>query len=104
MRARIVDWSLLVVVLLEIGTGLWSFLIGDSHGRWLFVAHGALGLALLGVLSAKLRRVTPVVLCTQRTSNVDDCGHLNGGCCTGHSGNRRLVGRRAETDSLSQMA
>lgn len=65
MRARIVDWSLLVVVLLEIGTGLWSFLIGDSHGRWLFVAHGALGLALLGVLSAKLRRVTPVVLCNK---------------------------------------
>jgi hypothetical protein len=36
--------------------------MGDPSGRWLFVAHGALGLAILGVLALKLQRVTPVVL------------------------------------------
>jgi hypothetical protein len=59
MRPRVVDWSLLVLVLLGIGTGLWSFLIGDPQGRVLFIAHGALGIAILGVIAAKLRRVTP---------------------------------------------
>lgn len=62
MRARLVDWSLLILTLLGILTGLWSFLIGDPQGRWLFVAHGALGLAIVGVLIAKVRRVTPTVL------------------------------------------
>lgn len=62
MRARIVDWSLLTLTALGIGTGLWSFLVGDPQGRWLFVAHGALGLAILGVMAPKVRRVTPIVL------------------------------------------
>lgn len=62
MRARVVDWSLLALVIFGIGTGLWSFLVGDARGQWLFVAHGAFGLAILGVLAAKLRRVTPLVL------------------------------------------
>jgi hypothetical protein len=62
MRARIVDWSLLILVLLGVITGLCSFLVGDSQGRLLFVAHGALGIALAGVLVAKLRRVTPLVI------------------------------------------
>lgn len=62
MRPRVVDWSLLALVLLGIGTGLWSFLIGDPQGRLLFVAHGALGIAILGVIAAKLRRVTPLLI------------------------------------------
>jgi hypothetical protein len=62
VRARIVDWSLLLLVLLGIGTGLWSFLVGDPQGYWLFIAHGALGLAIIGVLVPKVRRVTPIVL------------------------------------------
>ena len=62
MRARVVDWSLLMLSLVGIVTGLWSFLMGDPSGQWLFVAHGALGLAVLGVLAAKVRRVTPVTL------------------------------------------
>lgn len=72
MRARLVDWSLLALVLTGIGTGLWSFLVGDPGGHWLFVAHGALGLASLGVLAAKLRRVTPILLTSkgQRLSAV----------------------------------
>src|SRR4051794_30231025 len=62
MRAKVVDWSLLAIVLLGVGTGLWSFLMGQPAGRWLFVVHGALGLAILGVLALKLRRVTPLLL------------------------------------------
>jgi hypothetical protein len=62
MRARVVDWSLLALVLLGIATGLCSFLVGDPQGHLIFVAHGALGLAILGVLAAKLRRVTPLLL------------------------------------------
>ena len=62
MRARSVDWSLLILVLLGVVTGLCSFLVGDPQGRLLFIAHGALGMALVGVLVAKLRRVTPLVI------------------------------------------
>jgi hypothetical protein len=62
MRARVVDWSLLALVLLGIASGLWSFLVGDPQGRLLFIAHGALGIAILGVLALKVRRVTPLVL------------------------------------------
>jgi hypothetical protein len=36
--------------------------MGRPEGRWLFVVHGALGLAILGVLALKLRRVTPLLL------------------------------------------
>jgi DMSO/TMAO reductase YedYZ molybdopterin-dependent catalytic subunit len=57
MRARIVDWALLGLTLVGVLTGLASFLVGESRGWWLFVAHGALGLALLGVVAVKLARV-----------------------------------------------
>lgn len=57
MRARMVDWALLVLTLVGVGTGLASFLVGDVQGRLLFMAHGALELAVVGVVTAKLRRV-----------------------------------------------
>jgi DMSO/TMAO reductase YedYZ molybdopterin-dependent catalytic subunit len=57
---------LLALVLLGIVTGLWSFLIGDPQGWLLFVAHGALGVAVLGVLAAKIGRVTPIVVAAKR--------------------------------------
>ncbi len=57
MRARIVDWSLLGLTLVGVLTGLLTFLVGDPSGRFLFVAHGALGFAALGVLALKLQRV-----------------------------------------------
>lgn len=76
MRARVVDWALFILVLIGVGTGFWSFLVGDPQGRWLFVAHGALGLAILGVLAAKLRRVTPVVLAAKSDRNAEAAGIL----------------------------
>ena len=62
MRARVVDWLLLGLTVLGVLTGLWSFFMGDPQGRWLFVAHGILGLAIVGVLIAKVRRVTPIIV------------------------------------------
>jgi hypothetical protein len=57
MSARLVDWLLLLVVGAEVFSGLTSFLIGHPGGRWLFVVHGILGLALLVLLYWKLERV-----------------------------------------------
>ena len=57
MRPRLVDWSLLALVLFEAGSGLYSFLQGRPENSWLFVLHGVTGLALVLLLVWKLRRV-----------------------------------------------
>ncbi len=57
MRPRLVDWSLLVLVLFEASSGLLSFLHGRPENRWLFVLHGITGLAIVLLLFWKLRRV-----------------------------------------------
>ena len=57
MRPRLVDWSLLVLVLLEAGSGLVSFLQGRPQNSWLFVLHGVTGLAIVLLLVWKLQRV-----------------------------------------------
>lgn len=54
---RVVDWSLLAVVLAETATGLVSFTVGDSAGWPLFWLHRALGLAFVALLGWKLARV-----------------------------------------------
>lgn len=61
MRARLVDWLLLVLVLAETGTGLLSFREGRPEGRWLFVLHGVLGMAIVLLLLWKVQRVWPRV-------------------------------------------
>src|SRR3954469_17041182 len=57
MRPRLVDWSLLVFVLFEAGSGLFSFLPAKPQDSWLFVLHGIMGLAIALLLVWKLRRV-----------------------------------------------
>lgn len=59
MPPRLVDWSLLAATLLELATGLISFVVGRPDGRWLFWLHGALGLAILLLLAWKVARVWP---------------------------------------------
>ena len=59
MRARLVDYSLLFFVLVEVVSGYASFLVGRPEGRWWFVMHGVLGLAISVLLGWKLRRVWP---------------------------------------------
>jgi DMSO/TMAO reductase YedYZ molybdopterin-dependent catalytic subunit len=61
MRPRLVDWSLLVLVLFEAGSGLLSFLKGKPENAWLFALHGMAGLAIVLLLFWKLRRVWPRV-------------------------------------------
>lgn len=59
MRPRLVDWSLLAATLLELISGLVSFTVGRPQGRWLFWAHGILGLAIVLLLVWKVARVWP---------------------------------------------
>ncbi|WP_066413493.1 molybdopterin-dependent oxidoreductase [Halorubrum aethiopicum] len=54
---RIVDWSLLAVVLAETVTGLVSFTVGTPAGWPVFWLHRALGLAIVVLLGWKLARV-----------------------------------------------
>jgi cytochrome b561 len=55
--ARIVDLSLLLAVVAAFATGLASLVSGTPDLWWVFALHGAVGLALVGLLYWKLRRV-----------------------------------------------
>ena len=57
MRARAVDWSLFFLIGFEFVSGLTSFTVGKEEGRALFVIHGIVGLAIIGLLFFKFRRV-----------------------------------------------
>lgn len=59
MPPRAVDWGLFLLVTFEAGTGLYSLLVSEPAGRWLFYIHGAAGFALAVLLVWKLRRVLP---------------------------------------------
>jgi DMSO/TMAO reductase YedYZ molybdopterin-dependent catalytic subunit len=50
MKARAVNVAILVLLVLGLATGLGSFLVGDTGGRWLFWFHRAGGLALVVLL------------------------------------------------------
>ena len=57
MPARAVNISLLVLVSLELASGLGSLLAGSPAGRWVLWTHGLVGFALLGLLGWKARIV-----------------------------------------------
>jgi Oxidoreductase molybdopterin binding domain len=50
MNARAVNVAILSLLVIELATGLGSFLVGEPDGRWLFWFHRAGGLALLVLL------------------------------------------------------
>ena len=54
---RVVDLSLLLIVVASFGTGLVSLVSGTPDLWWVFALHGAAGLTLVVLLSWKLRRV-----------------------------------------------
>jgi hypothetical protein len=56
MNVRAVNVAILVLLTLELATGLGSFLIGDPGGRWLFWLHRAGGLGLVVLLLWKTGR------------------------------------------------
>lgn len=57
--ARLVDWSILAVVVVLTTTGLTSLVTGVPAGAPIFVVHSVGGLALVPLLFFKLRRVRP---------------------------------------------
>lgn len=59
--ARLVDWSILVLVTLEVGSGLVSLVSGTPDWGWLFIVHSVAGFTLVIMLFWKFRRVRPRV-------------------------------------------
>ncbi|SFL00729.1 Oxidoreductase molybdopterin binding domain-containing protein [Halogranum rubrum] len=55
--ARLVDWTLLVLVVSLVGSGLVSLVSGDPNDAFVFWFHSVAGVVLLFVLSVKLWRV-----------------------------------------------
>ena len=58
---RVLDWSLAASVVLILGTGLYSLVVGRPVGAWVFDIHAIAGIALVVLLTFKLRRVAPRV-------------------------------------------
>ena len=56
-RPRLVDWSLFVLLVVVLSTGLLGFLSGRPGEAWVFLVHGVAGLSLVAFLYFKLRRV-----------------------------------------------
>jgi len=53
----VVDWCLFATVLLSVGSGLYSLVVGRRAGAWLFLLHAVAGVWLVGLLAWKFRRV-----------------------------------------------
>ena len=54
---RLVDWSLFVLLLVVLLTGVLGFLSGRPDEAWVFATHGVAGISLVAFLYFKLRRV-----------------------------------------------
>ena len=57
MSARAVNLAILVLLLLELVSGLGGFLVGGPDGRWVFWLHGIGGLSLVVLIAWKWRIV-----------------------------------------------
>src|SRR3712207_2505348 len=53
MNARAVNVAILILLVLELASGLGSFLFGEPDGRWLFWLHRTGGLSLVLLLAWK---------------------------------------------------
>jgi len=56
---RLVDWSILALIALEVASGLYSFTVGRPSGWYVVWGHRAAGLTLLFLIGFKLARVRP---------------------------------------------
>ncbi|WP_254766581.1 molybdopterin-dependent oxidoreductase [Salinilacihabitans rarus] len=54
---RLVDWSLLALVCVEVASGLLSFTVGTPDGWYVFRLHRVVGITLVFLLAFKLSRV-----------------------------------------------
>ncbi len=50
MSSRAVNVAVLLLLVFELASGVGSFLVGESDGRWLFWLHRAGGIALVVLL------------------------------------------------------
>jgi Oxidoreductase molybdopterin binding domain len=66
VTARGTDWGLAALVASLIVTGALTLFAGGSGDVWVFVAHDALGFAIVGLLVFKLRRVWPRLRLSER--------------------------------------
>jgi DMSO/TMAO reductase YedYZ molybdopterin-dependent catalytic subunit len=66
VTARGTDWGLAALVGSLIVTGALTLFAGGSGDAWVFVAHDALGFAIVGLLVFKLRRVWPRLRLSER--------------------------------------
>ncbi len=57
MSARAVNLAIFALLLIELASGLGSFLVGSPDGRWVFWLHGAGGLSLVLLIGWKWRIV-----------------------------------------------
>lgn len=57
MTARATNLTILTLLLVELGSGLASFTVGQPSGRWVFWLHGTAGLSLLMLIIWKWRIV-----------------------------------------------
>lgn len=57
MSARVTNLTILTLLLLELGSGLGSMLVGSPGGAWIFWLHGAGGLSLVVLVVWKWRIV-----------------------------------------------
>ncbi len=56
-RPRLVDWSILALVAVELGSGLLSLTVGRPGGAVVFWVHSVVGLTLVALIGFKLHRV-----------------------------------------------
>ncbi|MCY4639259.1 MAG: molybdopterin-dependent oxidoreductase [Chloroflexi bacterium] len=57
MSARVTNLTILALLLIELGSGLGSLLVGSPGGSWVFWLHGAGGLSLVVLVTWKWRIV-----------------------------------------------
>ncbi len=76
MTARGTDWGLAALVASLIVTGALTLFAGGDGDAWVFVAHDALGFAIVGLLVFKLRRVWPRLRLPERWDQKTTAGAL----------------------------
>jgi DMSO/TMAO reductase YedYZ molybdopterin-dependent catalytic subunit len=90
VTARGTDWGLAALVTSLIVTGALTLFAGGSGDAWVFVAHDALGIAIVLLLVFKLRRVWPRLRAPERWDRRTGAGVLGTALVVGALGSGLL--------------